>query len=235
MRRWLIPPKASAAFVAAMEDVLDVYARPVDPKRPVVCFDEAGKDLKAHTRPPQPAAPGRDARQDSEYEREGNRNLFLSYAPHLGRRAIAVTERRTGVDFAYAIRDVVDGQYPEAEAVVLVLDNLNTHRPAALYEAFPPAEARRLLDRIEWHYTPTHGSWLNMAELEWSVLSRQCLHRRIPDAATLEAEVAAWVAARNAEGATAAWRFTKEDARQRLHWLYPLPQSDNIAVSQHSA
>jgi len=234
VRRWLIPPKASAAFVAAMEDVLDVYARPVDPKRPVVCFDEAGKDLKAHTRPPQPAAPGRDARQDSEYEREGNRNLFLSYAPHLGRRAIAVTERRTGVDFAYAIRDVVDGQYPEAEAVVLVLDNLNTHRPAALYEAFPPAEARRLLDRIEWHYTPTHGSWLNMAELEWSVLSRQCLARRIPDAATLETELAAWVETRNAERVTASWRFTNAEARQRLPWLYPHPQQDNITMSRHS-
>lgn len=224
MRRWLIPPAANAAFVARMEDVLAVYARPVDPARPVVCFDEAGKDLKAHKRPPQPAAPGRPAREDSEYGREGSRNLFLSYAPFLGRRAIAVTERRTAVDFAYAIRDLVDAQYPEADRIVLVLDNLNTHTPAALYEAFPPAEAWRLLHKLEWHYTPTHGSWLNMAELEWSVLARQCLDRRIPDPATLQAEVAAWVADRNAERATASWRFTKEEARQRLHWLYPHPE-----------
>lgn len=223
MRRWLIPPRANAAFVAAMEDILAVYARPVDPTRPLVCFDESGKDLKASVRPPHPAAPGRLAREDSAYEREGMRNLFLSYAPWLGRRAIAVTERRTAVDFAYAIRDLVDVQYPEAETIVLVLDNLNTHRPASLYEAFPPAEAWRLLQKLEWHYTPTHGSWLNMAELEWSVLSRQCLSRRIPDVATLQTELAAWVAARNSEAVTASWHFTKEDARQRLHWLYPHP------------
>jgi hypothetical protein len=223
VRRWLIPPTASAAYVAKMEDVLAVYERPVDPARPLVCFDEAGKDLKAHTRPPQPAGPGRDTREDSEYARAGSRNLFLSYAPHLGRRHIAVTMRRTAVDFAYAIRDLVDGQYPEAETIVLVLDNLNTHTPAALYEAFPPAEAWRLLHKLEWHYTPTHGSWLNMAELEWSVLSRQCLRRRIPDQATLESELAAWVTARNADGATVTWQFTKEEARQRLHWLYPHP------------
>ena len=233
MRRWLIPPRASAAFVARMEDVLAVYARPVDPKRPLVCFDEAGKDLKRHTRLPQPAAPGREAREDSEYEREGCRNLFRRFAPYLGRREIAVTERRTAIDFAEAVRDVADRQYPEAEAIVLVLDNLNTHTPAALYEAFPPAEARRVLERIEWHYTPTHGSWLNMAELEWSVLARQCLARRIPDQATLGAELAAWVADRNAEGATVAWQFTKEEARQRLHWLYPHPAQDNVTMSQH--
>jgi hypothetical protein len=207
-----------------MEDVLDVSARPVDPARPLVCFDEAGKDLKAHKRAPQPAAPGRLAREDSEYEREGSRNLFLSYAPHLGRRHIAATERRTAVDFAHAIADVVDVQFPEADRIVLVLDNLNTHTPAALYEAFPPAEAWRLRQKLEWHSTPTHGSRLNMAEREWSVLARQCLDRRIPDVATLEAELAAWLAARNAERATASWRFTKEDARQRLHWLYPHPE-----------
>jgi hypothetical protein len=224
VRRWLIPPTANAAFVAAMEDVLSVYARPVDPRRPLVCFDEAGKDLKAHTRAPQRATPGRLARQDNEYEREGSRNLFLSYAPHLGRRHIAVSERRTAIDFAHAIRELVDRQYPAAERIVLVLDNLNTHRPASLYEAFPPQEAWRLLAKLEWHYTPTHGSWLNMAELEWSVLARQCLDRRIPDQATLEAEVAAWVETRNAEAVTASWHFTKEDARQRLHWLYPHPE-----------
>jgi hypothetical protein len=217
----MIPPRANAAFVAAMEDVLAVYARPVDPLRPLVCFDEAGKDLKAHTRPPQPVIPGHSAREDSEYARNGSRNLFLACAPHLGWRQIAVTEHRTAIDFAYALRDLVDAQFPEAERIVLVLDHLNTHIPASLYQAFPPAEAWRILARLEWHYTPTHGSWLNMAELEWSVLARQCLARRIPDAATLEAEVTAWVEARNTERLTTSWRFTKEEARTRLPWLYP--------------
>ena len=207
-----------------MEDVLAVYARPVDPSRPLVCFDESGKDLKAHTRPPQGAVPGQPAREDSEYARNGSRNLFLAYAPHLGWRHLAVTSRRTALDFAHAIRELVDVHFPEADGIVLVLDNLNTHSPAALYAAFPPIEAWRLLQKLEWHYTPTHGSWLNMAELEWSVLSRQCLHRRIPDAATLESEVAAWVAERNAAHVTVDWHFTKEDARQRLHWLYPHPE-----------
>jgi hypothetical protein len=223
VRRWLIPPKHNAAFVAAMEDILAVYARPIDPRRPLVCFDEAGKDLKAHTRSAQPAAPGRDAREDSEYARHGSRNLFLCYAPLLGWREIAITERRTAIDFAHAIRDLLDVAFPDAEGIVLVLDQLNTHRPASLYQAFPPAEAWRLLEKLEWHYTPTHGSWLNAAEVEWSVLARQCLARRIPDQATLEGEVAAWVAARNAERLTTSWQFTKEDARQRLHWLYPHP------------
>jgi transposase len=221
VRRWLIPPQANAAFVAAMEDILAVYARPVDPRRPLVCFDEAGKDLKAPTRPPQPAAPGRVAREDSHYARAGSRNLFLACAPHLGWRQIRVTAQRTAIDFAQALRELVDQALPTAERIVLVLDNLNTHRPAALYQAFPPAEAWRILERLEWHYTPTHGSWLNMAELEWSVLSRQCLDRRIPDQATLEAEVAAWVQQRNAEQVRTAWHFTQEDARQRLPWLYP--------------
>jgi hypothetical protein len=217
----MIPPGGNAAFVAAMEEILAVYARPVDPARPLVCFDEAGKELQAHTRPPQPVALSRAARQDSEYARHGSRNLFLACAPHLGWRQIIVTARRTAIDFAEALRDLVDAQFPQAERIVLVLDHLNTHTPAALYQAFPPAEAWRILERIEWHYTPTHGSWLNMAELEWSVLSRQCLDRRIPDQATLEVEVAAWVAARNAERLTLSWHFTKEAARQRLPWLYP--------------
>ena len=204
-----------------MEDVLAVYARPVDPRRPLVCFDEAGKDLKAHTRPLQPAAPGQVAREDSEYARAGSRNLFLACAPHLGWRQMAVTEHRTAIDFAHALRDLVDQAFPAAERIVLVTDNLNTHRPAALYQAFPPAEAWRILERLEWHYTPTHGSWLNIAELEWSVLARQCLARRIPDQTTLETEVAAWGAARNAEQVRTQWRFTKEAARTRLPWLYP--------------
>ncbi len=206
-----------------MEDVLAVYARPVDPLRPLVCFDEAGKDLKAHTRPPQPTAPGQVAREDSHYTRAGSRHLFLACAPHLGWRQIAVTAQRTARDFAHAVRALVDRQFPQAERIVLVTDNLNTHRPAALYQTFPPAEAWRILERLEWHYTPTHGSWLNMAELELSVLARQCLARRIPDQPTLETEVAAWVAARNAEAVTGSWHFTKEEARQRLHWLYPHP------------
>ena len=206
-----------------MEDVLAVSARPVDPRRPLVCFDEAGKDLKAHTRPSQPAVPGRAGRGDSHYARAGSRNLFLACAPHLGWRQIRVTEHRTAIDFAYAVRDLVEQQFPQAERIVLVTDNLNPHRPAAFSQAFPPAEARRILERIEWHYTPTHGSWLNMAELELSVLARQCLERRIPDQATLETEVAAWVQQRNAEAVTVSWHLTKEDARQRLHWLYPHP------------
>lgn len=217
----MIPPGGNAAFVAAMEEVLAVYARPVDPRRPLVCFDEAGKDLKAPTRLAQPVAPGRAAREDSEYARHGSRHLFLACAPHLGWRQIVVTAQRTAIDFAHALRDVVDGQFPQAERIVLVLDHLNTHTPAALYHAVPPAEAWRILERIEWHYTPTHGSWLNLAELEWSVLARQCLARRIPDQATLEQEVAAWVAARNAERLTLSWHFTKEEARTRLAWLYP--------------
>jgi hypothetical protein len=217
----MIPPRANAAFVAAMEDVLAVYARPVDPRRPLVCFDEAGKDLKFHKRAPQPATPGRAAREDSEYERAGSRNLFLACAPHLGWRQILVTQHRTAIDFAHALRVLVDQQFPEADGIVLVLDHLNTHIPAALYQAFPPAEAWRIQSRLEWHYTPTHGSWRNLAELEWSVLTRQCLARRIPDQATLEAEVTAWVADRNAEQVRTAWRFTKEEARIRLPWLYP--------------
>jgi hypothetical protein len=204
-----------------MEDVLAVYARPPDPLRPLVCFDEAGKDLKAHTRPPQVATPGRVGRSDSHYARHGSRNLFLACAPHLGWRQIRVTAQRTAIDFAHALRDLVDHQFPQAERIVLVTDNLNTHRPAALYQAFPPAEAWRILERLEWHYTPPHGSWLNLAEVELSVLARQCLDRRIPDQATLETAVAAWVEQRNAERLTTSWHFTQEAARTRLPWLYP--------------
>jgi hypothetical protein len=229
----VIPPRHDAAFAAAMEDVLAVYARPVDPARPVVCFDEAGKELTAHTRPPLPPSPGQPAREDSEYARGGQANLFLACAPHLGWRQIRVTARRAGVDFAHALRALVDQTFPAAERIVLVLDNLNTHRPAALYQAFPPAEARRILERIEWHFTPVHGSWLNLAELEWSVLSRQCLARRIPDAATLETEVASWVAARNQLRARVAWRFTVTDARVKLAHVYPIPEPDSGALTHY--
>jgi hypothetical protein len=169
----------------------------------------------------QPARPGQIAREDSEYARHGSRNLFLACAPHLGWRQIRVTERRTAVDFAPALRALVDQQFPDAERIVLVTDHLNTHPPGALYEAFPAPEAWRILERLEWHYTPTHGSWLNMAELELSVLARQCLDRRIPDEPTLVQEVSAWVGQRNAERVITTWQFTKEDARTRLPWLYP--------------
>jgi hypothetical protein len=206
-----------------MEDVLGVYERPPDPRRPLVCFDESGKDLKAHTRPPQPPAPGRPAREDPEYERHGSANLFLWVAPHLGQRQVTVHARRTALDWAHAVRELVDGAFPDAERIVLVLDNLNTHEPASLYKAFPPAEAARLWSRLELHHTPTHGSWLNLAEVELSVLTRQCLDRRIPDAATLEREVTAWAAERTREAARLTWRFTVADARSTLSHLYPVP------------
>ena len=204
-----------------MEDVLDVYAQPYDPRFPQVCMDETSKQLVGETRTPLPAVPGRPARIDYEYERHGVRNLFLFVEPLAGRRHIQVTERRTKQDWAHAIRDLVDVHYPDAERIVRVLDNLNTHVGAALYETFPPAEARRLWQKLELHYTPAHGSWLNMAEIEFSVLSRQCLHRRIPDADTLHEEIAAWEARRNRDRTTITWRFTTADARIKLHRLYP--------------
>jgi hypothetical protein len=205
-----------------MEDVLTLYARPSNPARPLICFDETGKDLKAHVRPPQLAAPRRTARQDSEYARNGSANIFLACAPHLGWRQAAVTARRTAIDIAHLLRALVDEHFPDAERLVLITDNLNVHAAASLYHAFPPAEARRIAARIEWHYTPTHGSWLNMAELELSVLTRQCLRRRIPDRTTLATEVAAWVAARNAACTPITWRFTTEVARIRLAHVYPV-------------
>jgi hypothetical protein len=235
VRRWVIPPEADAAFAAAMEDVLAVYARPPDAARPLVCFDEAGKELSAQVRPPLPASPGQPAREDAEYARCGKANLFLACAPHLGWRQIAVTAQRTGVDFAYAVRELVDVHCPAAERIVLVLDNLNTHRPAALYQAFPPQEARRILERLEWHFTPVHGSWLNIAELEWAVLTRQCLHRRIPTQAVLAQEVAAWVARRNRAAVRVAWRFSVHDARQTLSHVYPIPEPDTVALTNYSA
>ena len=204
-----------------MEEVLDVYVRPSDPRFPQVCMDETSKQLVGETRQPVPAAPGRAARVDYEYERHGVRTLFLFVEPLAGRRHVSVTERRTKRDWALAIRDLVEVQYAEAERIVLVLDNLNTHVGSALYETFPPAEAHRLLRRLELHYTPKHGSWLNMAEIELSVLTRQCLDRRIPDHDTLVQEVAAWEAARNTRQSTITWRFTTDDARIKLKHLYP--------------
>jgi DDE superfamily endonuclease len=204
-----------------MEDVLAVYTRPYDPRRPQVCMDEVSKQLLREVRPAVPAQPGQPARVDYEYERGGVANLFLFCEPLAGRRWVDVTEHRTKADWAYQIRDLVDVRYPEAEVIVLVMDNLNTHTPAALYEVFPPAEAKRLADKLEIHYTPKHGSWLNMAEIELSILSRQCLDRRVPDFATLAAEVTAWQERRNAAGGAVDWRFTTEDARIKLKRLYP--------------
>jgi hypothetical protein len=204
-----------------MEEILSVYTWAYDPKRPVICMDETSKQLIGETRLPLPAAPGRVARFDYEYERHGVANLFMFFEPLGGWRHVQVTARRTKRDWALAIRELVDVHYPHAEVIVLVLDNLNTHTPASLYETFEPEEARRLLERLEIRYTPKHGSWLNMAELELAILTEQCLDRRIPDTATLKREVAAWQEARNARGACTYWRFTAEDARIKLRRLYP--------------
>jgi hypothetical protein len=219
--QWVLPPKANAGFVAPMEDVLEVYTRPYDPARPVVCFDEATKQLVGEVQTPLPVQPGQPARVDYEYERRGTANLFMVFEPLAGQRYVKVTDRRTAVDYAYVIRDLVDVYYPKAEKIVLVQDNLNTHAPASLYEAFEPAEARRILERLEIHYTPKHASWLNMAETELSVLGRQCLDRRIPDQPTLTREVAAWETNRNATLVKVDWHFTTADARIKLKRLYP--------------
>ncbi|MCA1695713.1 MAG: IS630 family transposase [Actinobacteria bacterium] len=219
--RWCLPPQGNAAFVCQMEDLLDVYHRPYDPRFPQVCLDETSKQLVGEVRPPLPTAPGQPARQDYEYVRNGVANLFMICEPLAGWRHVAVTDQRTAVDFAHVIRDLVDRHYPEAERIVLVLDNLNTHTPASLYQAFPPEEAKRLADKLEWHYTPKHGSWLDMAEIELSVLTRQCLDQRIPDKAMLSGAIALWQAKRNLAGTTIKWRFTTADARIKLHSLYP--------------
>jgi DDE superfamily endonuclease len=211
--------------VAALEDVLDVYSRAQNPRRPLVCFDEGRKELHGEVRESLPALPGHPLRYDTEYSRHGAASFFLWCAPLLGQRRVQVSERRTRIDFAHAIRDLVDLDFPNAEQIVLVLDNLNTHTAASLYAAFPPAEAKRLWDTLEVHYTPKHGSWLNIAEIELSVLGRQCLDRRMPDIETLATEVAAWVAARNAEEVRVNWRFTTEDARIKLKHLYPILES----------
>ena len=204
-----------------MEDVLAVYTRPYDPDRPQVCLDETSRQLLGEVTPPVPVAPGRPAREDYEYERRGVCNLFLVCEPLAGWRDVMVSDRRTRIDWAHCIKDLLDVHYPDAERVVLVQDNLNTHTPASLYEAFPPAEAKRLADKLELHHTPKHGSWLNMAEIELSVLAEQCLDRRLADRARLEREVAAWQSARNAAGRGVDWRFTTEDARIKLKHLYP--------------
>ncbi len=204
-----------------MEDVLDLYAEPYAADRPVVCFDERPFPLLAETRSPQPVARGRPARVDYEYRRQGTANLFLYFEPLAGWRHVEVTQRRTNQDFARQMRALVDVHYPKAPVIAVVLDNLSTHSPAALYQTFLPPEARRLAKRLAFHYTPKHGSWLNMAELEFAILSRQCLHRRLPNQTILCNEIAAWEADRNRARAKAHWHFTTVQARSKLRRLYP--------------
>ncbi len=205
-----------------MEDILAVYTRPHDATRPLVCLDETSKQLTAETRQPIAMAPGRAARFDYEYKRNGTANLFMAFAPLEGWRHVKVTARRTAIDYAVMLKELCDVHFPEAEIIVLVQDNLNTHVPASLYQAFPPDEARRIAERFEWHYTPKHGSWLNMAEAELSVLGRQCLARRIPDASTLVNHVSAWLDHRNKHHVTADWQFKNQQARIKLKNLYPV-------------
>lgn len=217
----MIPPQQNAAFVAGMEDILDVYHRPYDPKKPQVCMDEQPTQLIKETRIPLPALTGKAQRYDFEYERNGTAVNFLFTEPLTGWRKVNVRARRTSVDFAYEIKALLEVDYPDAEKVVLVCDNLNTHTIAALYEAFEPAEAHRLANRLEFHYTPKHGSWLNIAEIELSILSQQCLDRRIPDIETLTTETKAWQQTRNETHNKVDWRFTTDDARIKLKRLYP--------------
>jgi hypothetical protein len=219
--QWCIPPEADADFVCAMEDVLEVYHRPFDAKRPLVCLDEGTKQLVGEVVQPLPAEPGQPERFDYEYVRHGTANLFMISEPLLGWRHVAVTERRTARDFAAVLRWLAEDLHPDAETIVLVMDNLNTHKLASLYELFPPEQARRLAERFEIHYTPKHGSWLNVAEIELSVLARQCLDRRLETNAILCREVLAWEEERNERAVEVRWRFTTADARIKLHRLYP--------------
>jgi hypothetical protein len=217
---WCIP-KVGPEFVWRMEDVLDLYAEPADPQRPVVCVDERPYQLLVDVSPALPASPGQPARVDYEYRRSGTCNLFAFLQPRAGWRHFTVTAQRTAVDFAQQMKYLVDARFPDVDVIRVVVDNLNTHSPAALYTAFDPAEARRLAQKLEFHYTPKHGSWLNQVEIELAVLARACLHRRLPDPATLEREVAALERERNQQHATINWRFTTTDARTTLKRLYP--------------
>lgn len=223
MKTWCIPPKADAEFVCRMEDVLRVYQLPYDERCPVVCMDEASKQLIGQSRVPLPVKPGQPACEDYEYVRNGVCNQFVCCEPLRGWRAVTVSSRRTRLDWAACVRELLEVHYPKAKQVRLVLDNLNTHTGASLYERYPPDVARRLLDRLELHYTPKHASWLNMAEIEISVLNRQCLNRRIADESELRREVAAWQERRNAAGAKIHWSFTIAVARSKLKKLYPTP------------
>ena len=219
-RMWCIPPHADCAFVAAMEDVLEVYKRPHDPGRPVVCLDETSKQLVGEIRTPLPVAPGRPTRYDCEYVRNGTANLFMAFEPLAGWRHVDVTETRRRGDWSWFVKRLLDGRYRDVERVVLVMDQLNTHSTASLYDTFPPEEARRLADRLEVHHTPKHGSWLNMAEIELSVLTRD-LPQRVGDRMTLTDHVCAWEHRRNAANTRANWQFTTADARIKLRRLYP--------------
>lgn len=219
-KEWCIP-EASADFVCNMEDVLNVYERPYDANYPVVCMDESSKQSIKETRMPIQASSGSVQKYDTEYERNGTNNIFIATEPLKGKVKIDITDSRTKVDWANFIKTLVDGAYKDAKKVILIMDNLNTHKAASLYEAFSPAEARRILDKIEIHYTPKHGSWLNVAEIELSRLARQCLNRRIPDRETLVSEVDAWIQKRNTENCIVNWQFTSDDARIKLKSLYP--------------
>ena len=219
--QWCVAPTADPAFVAAMEDILAVDERSYNAARPVVCLDETSRQLLGEVRPSQPLVPGRLTRHDPEYVRGGVVNLFLITEPLRGWRDVSVRQQRTRLDFAHCVRQLLDVHYPNAERVVLVLDQLNTHNAASLYAALPAREARRLVERLELHHTPKHGSWLNMAELELSVLARQCLAQRVPDRAAMARAVQGWAARRNAGITRIDWQFTTADARTRLHRLYP--------------
>lgn len=221
----MIPPEQDGEFVARMEDLLDTYCLPYDSQSPLICMDEQPVQLVKETRPPQPAIPGSPSRVDYEYERNGTASLFLFTEPLQGRRTVHVRERRTAVDWATEIQELLDVQYPQATRVRLVCDNLNIHKRGSLYDAFPPDTARRLAQRLELHYTPKHGSWLNLAEVELSVLTRQCLNRRIPDIDTLRQETQAWQTRRNDGQKGVDWQFTTPDARIKLKHLYPRIQT----------
>lgn len=222
---WCIPPQQNAEFVAHMEDILDMYCLPYNPSIPQICMDEQPRQLIREMRQIIPAERGKPEREDYEYERNGTANIFMFVEPLGGWRHVNVTERRTSVDWAHQIRELLDIHYPEVERIRLVMDNLNTHKIASLYEAFEPEEARRLAQRIEIHHTPKHGSWLNIAEIELSVLTQQCLARRIPDIKSLEKETKKWVCKRNEQQKGVDWQFTTEDARIKLKRLYPRIQS----------
>jgi hypothetical protein len=218
---WCIPPQANAAFVCAMEDVLSFYKRPYDPDFPVICMDETSKQLTKEMRRKIAPEPGRSERYDYEYERKGVCNLFMFYDPFGGWRHVSVTDRRTKIDWAFQIKSLLTEYYPSVPKIILVMDNLNTHAGASLYEAFPPEEARQLYERLEIHPTPKHGSWLNIAEIELRVLMGQCLNRRIPDQKALVREVGRWESQRNKVAAKVDWQFTTDDARIKLKRLYP--------------
>lgn len=224
-KMWCIPPRHNAEFVFHMENVLEAYQRPYDARFPLICMDELSKQLTSETQVPVPARPGRPECFDYEYVRNGTANVFAFTEPLTGWRHVAVTDQRTRIDWAQEIRRLVDVHFPNAERITLVMDNLNTHSLGSLYEAFPPAEARRIANRIEVVHTPKHGSWLNMAEIELNVLTRQCLARRIPDKPTLIHETAAWENSRNQKQAAIDWQFTTDDARVKLKHLYPKFQS----------